>query len=272
MIPRGGKAKVRLQERLEVPSYAADLGRDNSQDQDQGNSSKDISLIDRYINGQLHVLIRIRCSEGEEFIAYLQRRKGLRLNEVHEHPLKLQELSVGIPDYKFRAEGSLFTGQECSNVDIQTNSQEQSVFVDIVQTMQNPQVFVPTLVGLKHIQFLHRNETKTRYFSCNSIFGVSVINRALEYGEASLGVHFSGVDLLDHPACEIVEGTSEVLDGISGDKRNFNGYGSEVFDKAVDLTGLWVALDTKSIWVGFPAGSPQGFQISDVLIGPIDLC
>jgi hypothetical protein len=144
------------------------------------------------------------------------------------------------------------------------------MLVNIVQTMQNLQFIVPTLVWLKKVEFLHCEGVKSRYFSSHSIFGISVIRRALEYGEGSLGIHFS-VNTLDHCPCQMIESSSEILNSVPGDERNFNPNWGHVLNEIMHISRLWVALGAQSIWVGYPTGVPEGIEITDVLIGPIDL-
>lgn len=144
------------------------------------------------------------------------------------------------------------------------------MLIDVVQAMQNPQAIVPTFVWFEAGEFIHRKDAEPLDLSCDSFCGVSIIGSAFEYGERSLSVGFSS-SAPDHCVCQMIERGSKVLNSIPSSEKGLDRDWSHVFYKIVDISRLWIAFGSRSIWVGIPTGTPEGIKGFDVLIGPINL-
>ncbi len=271
MIPRGGKATVRLQESTHIVHDVTDLAANELENHYERGSSKYTGLIQCYVDGKLHILVRIRRTDGTEFIAHLQRDKSSNSrSEVHEQPLKLHGFAIGLPEPVSSVVLPFLAGREGACGNVVSDGEQQPVLINVVQSMQEPQLFIPTLVRLEPIDFLQSEVVNTTYFSCSSTLGVGVVLSAIENGEAGLSGDI-GFRFAHHSQREVIQGASEILQSVPGYERGFDRYRSDVSNEVRNITGLWVALDTNSAWVGFPTGSPEGFEVADVLIGPIEL-
>jgi hypothetical protein len=76
---------------------------------------------------------------------------------------------------------------------------------------------------------------------------------------------------LGKPIGQMVKGASKVIQGVASDKPNVQRDYPDIDKILSNLSGLPIALDPGSIWLGFYEEITKDIQITDVLIGPFNL-
>jgi hypothetical protein len=219
-------------------------------------------LIERYLQHKLSVLVhlRFRGIEGE-FVACFQREP------IHQGVGGDRE-GVGESQHVV---SDLSRESWIDLRDARRSSHQQAMLVDNVQAMESPKGVIPSLVWLQALDSLYSVLPHALYLS-------------RERGLLLLGERFTiadwEADMLgrlglsrhpDEPASEVVKCASEVLNRISGNEADLWRNGRDgLYDKGA-LSSIRVILYNDTIRVGLHEQSGSIDEITDVLIGPLDL-
>lgn len=224
-------------------------------DFDERMTLNNLRLSQRYIDGQLRLIMHIRFAD-EEYVAIFERFPDAAWHSETPDARYSSKEGCCVGDLKHRS----LEGVE---------SDEQSVvLVGNVQFVDRPEKLIPTLV---------------RKGSVNSVY--STLPHAL-YSSMSLGFVFRG-KLPDREGglltrvvprnknelvCEVVESASDVMDNVARSKRDFGGRLSKDSDAMDCLSRLRIVLSDDSLCWGFPVEiiPDDRFQVTDVLVGPFN--
>ncbi len=224
-----------------------------------------IRLGDRYIKGEVHLLIHIRLA-GKEYVADLQRLTELREAEFTE---VCKANSARLPSAGNRKGCLRHTNNGC---------EQNMVLVGNVQSMEHPESHtLPTLVRFGCVNCIYSRLRHALYASMTLGF---VFRGKLPDGKTDLTRFFDGKDEsalgatnLNQLPREMVKGASEVVDNVASNKSEISGRVLDVGDIAFCVSRLRVFLESESIGFGFESEEPLacGCQVSEVLFGPFNL-
>lgn len=223
---------------------------------------QDLRLAERYVKGELHLLVEWRSGEiAEKYVAYLQRVSnpaGVVFECGHKIPLIASERlehPVGSADVINTTKGSADYDQE-------------SVLVDIVQLVQKPEDFAaPTFVRFDSVDNFYRNWPRTLYLSgtLGCVFRGAIENRK---GDR---IHFSDTTTINPELhCDLVQSTSQVVDGVADNECYLKGRVGNLGQVVIGCPVLRIEFGPDFVRVGFQKAFEGKCEITDVLIGPFE--
>lgn len=109
----------------------------------------DVGFVQRYINGEAHILIVLRDGNGREYIACLQREFGVI--GAGCAPAKFARWHSGVEPSVLSRESLFFAWSEAAAIVTRRHCQQESVLVYDVESVDLPQDGIPTLVRLEPI-------------------------------------------------------------------------------------------------------------------------
>ena len=216
-----------------------------------------LGLCERYLKAKLNILVYLRFA-GKEYIAVFERlpssrsefktrdSSGFKL-EIGKHGIGNASLSVSGPN----------------------ESEERSVmFISDVECVQPEKFICPSLVRLGSADCIFGTRPHSMYLSSKGSF---VYRGSLENREASgVGDRLAGTTHFKQVASQVVEGTSEIVDGITSDAAERVGNGFDISQVHKIISTLRINLEISSVGCAVDEPIPRNFQIVEVLVGPID--
>ena len=233
---------------------------------------KNLRLGERYVNGELHVLIYFRVrGSSMEFVASLQRDipVGPRWGDefdARQGRMSNPEYISQIGPVTFRDAASLV---RCSD------SQQQTVLIDNVKLMQTPEkvISIPTFVWFDCVDKFYRILPQALYFSDRLRF---VLRGTLENRETKNPVwcdtRTMNREQLMH---EMLQGGSSILENVSSNDGDSVGNIPDLGHVIDQLSRIRIALGSDFIWAFFePTCFAESLnlepQIVEVLFGPFN--
>lgn len=238
------------QEWREISDKALDRFRHTIERIKNGLTSDNLRLSERYINFQLKVLVVLSlkscCGYAENLVARYQRSwgagshdfgPGINLNPPFRH--------------------------------IRSDSQYQAMLVDTVKFVDMPECIVTSDVALALADDFFRSRPHSLYFSVAD--GRCVLLKGL--ADRKIGVPvWSSSSSFDKLPCEVVKGTSKVVNDIPDNRAKIFGDRFYVRDIENGLRNFDLFLGSKTISIGRLAVTTNSdIQILDVLFGSFGL-
>lgn len=210
---------------------------------EQRDARDSLGIFQRYVEGELHVLIHFRLA-GENYIAVFEGRRGFGNVEEAIH----RPLNTPLPDMR---EGD-----------------EQGVmFVGNIHCVDEPEQVVPSPIWLGSLNGILSALRHQLYFSMT----MGYVTRSV------LKDRKAGTTIRDFPVDEnkliskVVEGASEVMRNVSGNESEVMGRRLELGHAKDIISRLRVLLGFNDIRFSFDEPVPSDFQVEDMLFGPFDL-
>lgn len=214
-----------LQERNELVGHALGKLREMHQKWTDRLTINNLRLGDRYLEGEIEVFVHL----------------------------------------KRRSVGPTNTGQFCLILRHGKNvSQQEAVFIGVVQLAEFPERVVPTLVGLSQLDEVYSARIHSLYFSSklSFVFGRSFLDRE---SRSAAGRTAAG---LNQATSKMVKSAAEIMDSVPNDQTKVR---RQFLPKLKDaVAGLQVLIAPDRIVVGFSKDSDPTFEITDVVFGPFD--
>lgn len=260
------------QEWLEISNQVLDnLGRSEQTFQDRL-TLENLRLSERYVKGELNILIGFKVPlDRKDWIA-LFRAKQVTTAEIKPcgslaewttQPNIMREQSFQSPASDFDA----------NLTDVNGSGYQESVLIDVVKLIESPDCVVGSHVRLGSPQYIFDSlNNGSLYFSIRFGHVLFETLKVVENGESRsiFGVGLSTDTHLNKLPPEIVERTSQVVDGISEWKQNRIGdFFPPVEEKDRDVI-FRVILGSSCIWIRSQECGPCAIQLTDVLFGPFD--
>jgi len=234
------------QESCQIGDYSHNLVVRHPENEDERNRFTNFRLIESYINHELNILIEFRTGDGEELIANLQ--------------------NAPIFGWKPSADGLVTTADQESNICVSCGEQ-QTVLVDVVESVQNPKRSIPSRIGLHLVDSFSSHLVHTAYLSSRSVFGIEILGFSVEDREASVFAENSTPGFYKFP-CQVIQRTPKILQRIPCDSGELGIDRCHVCDVKRAVASLKITLDAQGVRVGFTERTPKGFVIANVLLGP----
>ena len=237
---------------------------------EQGLALDNLRLAERYIAGELHLLLEFRVGrKTEEFVASFEREMRYfgRFEDFVEIR-KRERLSRMAPSPTV-SHSPCRSWRDTVKKIRRTNGHNQAVFVDVVQLVEIPEQVISSFLWFDRVDSMYSVLPHTLYFS--SELGRHVFRGTVADRKGSL-YRGSSATSKDKLISQMVEGTPQVLQSITSDSRQFQWNISDASDVIDKLFRLRIGLGSDFIWRGWPGqkGSDRGIQIKEVLFGPFD--
>jgi len=245
-------------ERLELRQDIADKISHTMQRFNQRLTLANPRFVERYLSGELHLLVYLTGRRDEQYIAHFER------------------LSTGGPPTEASGARSDFRWQHAHAVEVRkgidahkchASSDQQTVLVDNVKFIETPENVITSLVRFGKPDSVLRGLAHQLYFSARMgfVFLGSLINRKRN---VSIRLVTGGNHKL---VSEMVKRRAQVEEDLARNEgecaRNCLG----LSDHIMDCSALRIALGVEEVWVGFNEGCHGELQVADVLIGPFNL-
>jgi hypothetical protein len=145
------------------------------------------------------------------------------------------------------------------------NGQEQAMFVDVVEGVENTKTRVPSLVWAETAEGFDSLLTSSIYHSQTGLFPF------IEMGSnGKVGLRLAPRPA-DQPGCQIIKGTPEIVENVPDNQRNLDRDNRQVLDIVRHIAGFKILLGRDSAWVGLAEFRQSGLQLTNVLLGPLTL-
>ena len=210
-------------------------------------SSDNLRLSERYINAELKLLLSGsfigRNGNICNFIAEFQRARFLPERNRHS-------TDISPP-----------TAYECRDSD------QESMFVSDVEFMEIPKRVVSSRVRLYRANDFFRARSHHLYFSLadgRCIFLGGLANRKIGISVRGAATSFNKLPN------KMVEGTSQIMNGIAEDQRDFVWDGTDFRDIKRHVLNFRLFLDSENIRLSITEGADLRVQNLNVLFGPFN--
>lgn len=221
-------------------------------------SFSNLALAERYLNGNLRIVVDFTDRGGKDYRAVLQRELPILRSERNTQSL-----------------GSR-AARECGSVEFDGNTcitgsyrYDHLVFVENIKLVDEKERFspVPSLVWLEPLE-------KADTGRADSLYASQTIGFKFLAGVAERKTCFPS-DLLavssDQITNEQVQSRSEIVDGVTDVATPHKREGFDAGNAPTALSGLGVILSNESYWVGFDKTAEVRAKLLDMLFGPFNL-
>lgn len=233
-------------------------------------TADNLRIVERYCHKELDIALHCRRMGA----AGTRPTSALSSNPQTLPEVEREDL-VGIEAGKRNPEGSANpvvvslrdSGRPVSAPGSHSANDQKSMFVEIVKLMERPEAVVPALVGIQSIDQAYGGGLQSRYFFSGLlglVSGETLANR--ERGIAG----WLGAISLDKLSNQMIDGGSEVVNGIADDTTQGVGNGLDDLHPEDLVAGIRLALCDDSVWVLRVKGIDPAFEITDVVVGPCD--
>ena len=262
----GGQAGQRLGEEafLDTGDYAFDEIVELEQRWENRLGCDNFSIAKGYVDHRLKLVVDCltyrRPGYGQKWRAVF---KGFKPISGVDHDMRdflyffWREVEIG-----GRNESEASRSSSCPSGD------QKAVSVSDAQSVQLPKLIVPTLVGLQRLNESNGFGGKFLYSFLGGSFKFLDIPC---YGERDIVDVDGRVVLKGETASSIVEGSSQILDGIADNEGEVVRDRFQDAELEMDLTSLVVFLDKSFIGIGLPKRFAGGTELLDVGFGPFNL-
>ena len=230
-----------------------------------GLSLGNLRLCERYLDGEISLLLRLRWRVDSEYITSFQVEKRSDSFRQKDHGILLSRELL-----KSRPEQVPHLCQLCGihrfEPILTSESEQETMLVNIVQPMNLPENFsLTSRVRFDLPESFFSTRRKALFYSPNTGFKFlgKLTNREIYLIKRPVGISPDTYE----PISDVVKGASQVLDGISRDERNISvkrGSSSEFID-VISRLRIVLTLDAVVPVSKFP---PEVLEIEDVFFGP----
>lgn len=226
---------VVTQEGKKSRNDVADKMRQLMERWEQGISPTNRRFSDRFITGEIHILIIFRVVEtGEVWFVCLERN----------------------------------TTQD----KVFSDGQDVTVLIGVVESAEKPEGFVPALVWFERINGLYRFPPRTLYASSLSGF---ITLKGMRYRELNISPVFRGSFAECNPdlnqlESEVVQGTAQVVNHVTSDCRDFGRKDVQRAHIKEWLASLRLCIEANRLKGCFSKRQDGRFEIIEVLLGPFN--
>lgn len=226
-----------------------------------------LRLVERYVNRELHILLKFRMVDGAEFVACLQWDAG----DGDQMPFEVRSALTWMTVHEDFLELRSFTWRSAAAHVRRAGGKQQAVLVNLVKFVDTPERIVPTFVWFDRMDRVFSLLPHALYFSVEE--GRHVFCGIASNWETALRGN-GATSLADEMAGKMVEGTSQVLQNVPDNQRDLQRHLGNALDVIGALLRIQIILEPNGIWLATPAGEcfKQDIpQVVDVLYGPFGL-
>lgn len=255
-----------LQESGQFVDDAQDFVQESSRQPKDWDQFRNPRLIDRYIEGKSHILLHFRKPKGAEYIACLHWNDGRRRDSAGK-----LESGVGMgADERLSAVERLFLAWlHCASYRYGSDSRHELVLVNNVELVQLPCPVAPSvLVWLDSFDSFKAMLPKSLYSGAKNAF--EVFGEIADW-ERSVFIERTP-SLGDQSPCQVVKSGTQIVDGVPQHKSYFVWDEWNCSDVEGYLISLRIVLEPDGVRVTAPKFIDGGFELVDVMLGPLVFC
>lgn len=215
---------------------------------EDGISSKNLRISERYIRSEINIAVRCRVSifgKPQDFMADFYALPRTEINQ------------------------SNFGILEPKAVERTSHGYQEAMLVNTVNLMDVPQGLVVSRLRLDAFEDWLRPRMDALYFSLAN--GRTVLLSGLADREIGISIRNSSTGF-DQLPCEMIESASEVVDTISQNERNLRWNCLHALYNDANVFNLRVRLWSQRVEVTVEEGCDSSLEITDVMFGPFNLC
>lgn len=243
--------------------HNADRGAEYIEQDEQRGVLGNFSLVDSYIRKELHFVVRLRDRQGAEYLACLESCRAAGDRGKSE----IRQLTAGMLLGPIRTQLRLALWRKSVAIGMASYREQKTVLVDNVQAVEHPQGFIPSLVWMDAADRLYSVLPHALYASRESgfkLFG------GFENWETGVSVRSLPRGLNDS-ADKMIKRASQIEKSVTQNQCKFKGQLGNVIHQDIDVPKFAVILARDGYGVGLSESVPSGLQITDVLLGPLEL-
>jgi hypothetical protein len=233
-----------------------------------------VGFRERYINSEAHILIHFRISGSPmEFVACLQRCVPSNLSSVNEADIgEVGNGHSGMTTRVNSGESSPVSFVQTPGLILGSDSQEYAVFIDIVKSVETPQMVIPTLIWFDRVDAVYGILPQAGYLS--SLTGPVVIGGIENWKSrllAGLNTRSSDHEKL---VSQVIQCRPAVVDYIADKDAYPNGNIPNTQSVIDQLSRLRILLGPDYVWCGLAEGRPEKvldfkIEFGEMLSSPI---
>lgn len=256
-----------LEMRPHIPQHIENLIMHRPQEDKDACDSPGVGLVESYVEGKAHILLRLRDRNLKQYFACIQR--DWKLLPTEDSP-SARSSRVGVVNpLKPLRELLFFAWRHGASRVYERDGQQHSMLVDIIQPVELPErVAESSLVWLDTVDGFNSRLPHALYLSAQS-FPV-FIGSVCDWKSRLVAGFVPGDD--DQFMSQIIERSAEVIQGIAQYEGERCGDLRDISDLVPDLTQVFVGLSDDNIGVCFPEPVSSRIEILDVLFGPVQFC
>jgi hypothetical protein len=250
-----------FEQRPETDNQAVNQITKVSKDTKERMAFDNLRLGERYIKGELRLIMHVRLAE-KDYVAVFQRCADAA---------RYAETADALSD---SAQNKAARDLKRNSADIKERDEQSVVLVGNVEIMNSPEHVISTLVRVGNVNRIYSTLSHALYSSMT--LGLvfrgflperesDLPPRSLRESDAALGA--SDFNQLPN---EMVKGTSEIVNNVSGNKSEFNGRGLNISDAIDRLSRLRIVHGFDAIRIAIQELLPSDFKITDLLFGPFN--
>jgi hypothetical protein len=224
-----------------------------------------LRLPERYLNGEVHLFMHLRHGENVEYVASFQRE--MPDARLQEHPRVLGFGNVFQNSEELISDFSNFGGRHTMVPILRSNSEQQTVLVNVVELMELPEKFAgPSRICLDLGEGFYGVRRKQLFYSLNSGFEFlgRISHREIDMVERS-GRFGSDAN---QTVGQMVERAPQVLDGVASDERHIGGNGCDTSEVIKAIASIGCVLGLNWIRTTLNVVTPKILKVEDVFFGP----
>ncbi len=223
-------------------------------------------FVYRYVKKEANIFLRVCGRHGNQFIARLEPDRSrvfdneVRLNQIGRDWKSCFGSLHSDSDTLVRAQAAHNAGNSESN--------KQSMLVDVVQLIQDPEINIPSLVRSCAVDDVQYEFPAAVYFS--SLFGVEFLDGVIDW-ESRDAVFRRTTIYLDQVPNQVVEGAPERVECFPGDDAHLGSNSELSRDVVGDIPGFFISFSSDNVTAFFSEPNNQGFKLIEMLLGPLQL-
>lgn len=260
-----------LKQRSEIRDNPANPVSETLQRVDNQFALNNPRFVERYAKGELKVVLHVRVRNGKEYFAYFQGKTGVSgVSRLNNHS---RQIGGGEGVRVAREENSCdllpLTRQHVVMRDRACSRKQKAMLVDVVKVMETPEINIPSIVWFEPVDDGLCSCMDSLYYS--SSLGRSIFLRTIANGKSGDTINRGTTVSQDKLSNQMVEGTSKVLNGVSGKSRNGQRNVSSAVKCPFDPIRITIVMDRNLVGVAIEKSVDSRVEVLDVLLGPIGL-
>ncbi len=223
-------------------------------------------FVYRYVKKEANIFLRVCGRHGNQFIARLEPDRS----RVIDDEIRFHEVGW---DWKTcfnspRCDSHSLVGTQATHNVGHSQSYEQSMLVNVVQLIQDPEILVPSLVRSCAIDDVQYKLSTAIYFS--SLFGVEFIDGVVDW-EARDTVFRRTAIYFNQVPNQVVESAPERVQGLPSDNTHLGSNNELSRDVVGDIPGFFISFNSDNVTAFFSEPNNHGFKLVEMLLGPLQL-